>query len=202
VEMNNDNDLKILESEYLNGKNPINIIIAFATAHMTKRPQPQWVEDQIAKVFTEYVVNFIADKREKLSLDKLFGLKRGRGRSSPAIERFWLNRRDYDLMESIFRLRTFFKKKMTIDDTAEIVYAYYSVPKNRPHAWPPIQLPGKLAQTYKAMKWKDRFQDNHYKSGSNYRLAVKLLKYAPSEIRKKYESIMNHLNRSLPGIDE
>lgn len=199
--MENDNDLEILESKYIAEKNPIYIILAFVTAHYTKRPQPQWVNDQIAKVFIEYTSKVFTNKIEKSSLDKLFRLETGRGRSSRAVDRFWLHHRDEDLMEGIFRLRTFFKKKMPINDASKIIYAYHIEPKNRHSAWPFIPSPGKLDRTYRAEKWKNRFQDRHYKPGSNYRFAAKLLKYAPLEVRGKYQPIMNRLEKQLTKID-
>lgn len=94
--------LKMKKSEYEKTKNPLLIIEAFLIAHEAGIYPPMWVVNFLYAGFKEY-----HDSQGLKDLDKLFGLKKGKGQSF-IFKSFIEEDRDSILCLDVYRLQTAF----------------------------------------------------------------------------------------------
>ncbi len=95
-----------LKQSYDNTQNPFYLMRAFYFCHQFKIEIPQWVLDPIADIFRRYL-----DSKNKMSLDKAFGLMRGRGRKPAYMEIRDINS-EYFINYDIHKLRRLFNLKL------------------------------------------------------------------------------------------
>ena len=94
------------KQSYDNTQNPFYLIRAFCFCHKFKIEIPQWVLNPIADIFQTYL-----DSKNKMSLDKAFGLMRGKGRK-PAYMAIGDINNEYFINYDIHKLRRLFNLKL------------------------------------------------------------------------------------------
>ncbi len=145
--------LELYRLEFEKSKNPLHVIGAFVFAHDAGMTPPGWVLHFIAEVFTKY-----AQANGALSLDKLFGFKRGNGQS-PAIKNGVDQLQDTMAMLDICTLKTLFG--LTTDQAAQMVG---NCPERYEMGDKPIAYPETLADKYSRRSWQEKFKTDPYLS--------------------------------------
>jgi len=128
-------------------RNAIHLMQAFTAAAQYKKAVPKWVISELNAVFRQYLYGTFEGKKDR-SLDRLFGLTKGKGQS-PATEEFNRRDRDVQLMTTMDMLIRHGVSRM---DAAEIASGYC----NRSGGDVPTIHIGKTNQKYD--EWKKRLE--------------------------------------------
>lgn len=188
--------LELYRLEFERTKNPMSLISAFVCAHEFGRTPPAWVIDHIAAVFTHY-----ANSQGTMSLDKLFGFKRGKGQA-PAIKEAHRQFRETMMMLDICTLKSFFN--ISTSEAAGMVAQ--KVCSEKPsgemdekeaieRADQDIAFDSTLADTYSRYSWQKKFRTDPYLSFLlSLNLGIDKFKYLQKFPR---DSWPNKLNRKF-----
>lgn len=169
LELQTDNvlDMFLLPSKassFKKTKNPVYLIEAFLLAREKGIYPPIWVLDSMAEVFKKYHKALGYEKYpkgERISLDDLFGFKKGKGETL-SFKKLLLEQRD----------------EMLMLDMHKLILVGYSIPKAAALVKEKLLFIGQLKalsigsiETMYRKKWKKFFQDSHVKDGFNKWLA-------------------------------
>ena len=101
------------EGQFEGRKNPVYAIDAFLIAHDAGLYPPMWALNYVIEVFKKYY-----EVQGTMSLDKLFGLSKGKGKTKPFLETV-NEERDQMLMVMVYQFRAIFG--CTVDEATHLV---------------------------------------------------------------------------------
>jgi hypothetical protein len=182
---------KAYQEHYGKDKNPMPLFRAFIEAIRHKEtikqskeaeycyPVPYWIIIEFYEVFKKYV-----DGKEKnISLDRLFGCKKGKGQS-PAIKEDERRQRNLNLMTD---MATLMRQGLTDADAAKVAYEH-NIGSSSPN-------PKRIRQDYYNDGWKSEFDEVIVFPERAVRSLLKFAQeklpkyYTPEALRKKYPNI-------------
>jgi hypothetical protein len=145
--------LEELEQSFLASENPLFLMNAFVLARHHSKIPPNYLLDFVAMAFDDYL-----KKGGVVSLDKIFGLKKGKGQT-PAVKDAEVYTTDYLRMLDIVVLLDVFHK--TLSDAVEMVYRKHATTSEYEED---IECSGAdtLAQKFTRNHWKAKLKKDRF----------------------------------------